>query len=110
MKEVFRYRSRALSREDVAGVRRLIAQNPQASRHALSRLVCEAWNWRQTNGALCDMVCRSMMLALHRAGHIELPAKRRSPRNYLAERRKPATDSMCLWLPTDPLLFPHKYC
>ena len=92
MKEVFRYRSRVLSSEDVAGVRRLIAQNPQASRRALSRLVCEAWDWRQSNGAWCDMVCRSLMLALHRAGQIELPAKRRSPRNYLAERRKPATD------------------
>jgi hypothetical protein len=92
MKEVFRYRSRVLSSEDVAGVRRLIAQNPQASRRALSRLVCEAWDWRQSNGAWCDMVCRSLMLALHRAGQIELPAKRRSPHNYLAERRKPATD------------------
>ena len=38
------------------------------------------------------MVCRSLMLALHRAGQIELPAKRRSPRNDLAERRKPAAD------------------
>jgi hypothetical protein len=37
-------------------------------------------------------LCQKRMLALHRAGHIELPAKRRSPRNYLAERRKPATD------------------
>jgi hypothetical protein len=92
MTEVFRYRSRSLSREDIAGLRTLIAANPQASRRKLSVLVCAAWGWRQTNGALCDMVCRSLMLALHRAGHIELPAKKSSPPNSLAQRRRPATE------------------
>jgi len=34
------------------------------------------------------MVCRGLMLALHRAGHIELPAKRQSPpNNAMAHRR-----------------------
>jgi hypothetical protein len=93
MDEVFRYRSRSLSREDIAGLRNLIAQYPQASRRRLSALVCEAWDWRQSNGALCDMVCRSLMLALHRAGHIELPAKKFSPTNSLGMKRsRPATD------------------
>jgi hypothetical protein len=93
MDEVFHYRSRSLSRDDIAGLRDLIAQNPQVSRWRLSKLVCEAWDWRQKNGALCDMVCRSLMLALHRAGHIELPEKKQSPPNYLGmKRRKPATD------------------
>jgi len=92
MDEIFRYRSRSLSREDINGLRALIAQHPQATRRRLSALVCEAWGWRQGNGALCDMVCRSLMLALHRAGHIELPAKKFSPMNYLVKRRKPATD------------------
>jgi hypothetical protein len=32
------------------------------------------------------------MLALHRAGHIELPAKKFSPHNPLSERQRPATD------------------
>jgi hypothetical protein len=54
----------------------LIAEHPKASRRALSLLVCEAWNWMQPNGAPRDMVCRGLMLALHRAGHIELPAPR----------------------------------
>ena len=92
MNEVFRYRSRSLNAEDIAGLRGLIAQNPTASRRKLSSIVCEAWGWRQSNGALCDMVCRSLMLALHRAGHIELPEKRQSPHNFLAKRGKPATD------------------
>jgi hypothetical protein len=92
MHEVFRYRSRVLRSEDLVELRRLIAQHSQASRAGLSRLVCEAWGWRQTNGALCDMLCRSLMLALHRAGHIALPAPRHAPRHHPAQRRKPATD------------------
>ena len=92
MDEVFRYRGRSLSREDIAGLRDLIAQHPQVSRWRLSKLVCEAWGWRQGNGALCDMLCRSLMLALHRAGHIALPEKKQSPPNSLAKRRRPATD------------------
>ncbi len=42
------------------------------------------------NGALRDMVCRGLMLALHRAGHIELPARRWEPANPLVHRKKPA--------------------
>jgi hypothetical protein len=92
MSEIFRYRSRSLNSEDIVGLRTLIAQNPKASRWRLSKLVCEAWGWRQENGALCDMVCRSLMLGLHRAGHIELPEKKFSPPNSIVLRRRPATD------------------
>jgi hypothetical protein len=35
------------------------------------------------------MVCRGLMLALHRAGHIRLPAKKMTPNNPLASRRGP---------------------
>lgn len=46
---------------------------PHDSRRALSRRLCEHWHWVQPNGALRDMVCRGFLLALHRAGHIQLP-------------------------------------
>ena len=88
------FRGRTVSGEDLAFIRELIRQHPQASRRRLSQLLCEAWDWRQANGALRDMVCRSMMLVLHRAGHIELPAKKCSPPNPLGRHRKPATDIM----------------
>jgi hypothetical protein len=67
-----------------------MAEHPQASRRELSSLLCAAWNWRQANGALRSMVCRGLMLHLHRAGLIELPPVRRQPANPLAKRRKPA--------------------
>jgi hypothetical protein len=86
---MFTYRGRAVNDNDIAFINDLIAQNPRASRWALSRMLCRAWNWVQPNGELRDMVCRSMMLELHRAGHIRLPEKKRSPRNFLVDRKKP---------------------
>src|SRR6266566_1043493 len=63
----FRHRGRDLSSADIVYIRELIAAHPEASRRALSRLLCEAWEWRQPNGSLRDMVCRSMLLLLDRA-------------------------------------------
>lgn len=82
------YRGRQITEADAAFLRELIAQNSGLSRRRLSVKVCQAWNWAQPNGQPRDMVCRGLMLALHRAGHLELPAKRKSPpNNALAHRR-----------------------
>jgi len=67
------FRGREIRAAEVGFLRNLIAENPALSRRALSARACEAWNWVQSNGQLRDMVCRSLMLKLHRAGHIELP-------------------------------------
>lgn len=90
MTSSWRYRQRVITEADVVFIRQLMADHPQASRRALSSLLCEAWNWRQANGALRSMVCRGLMLHLHRAGLIELPPVRQRSANPLAERRKPA--------------------
>ena len=66
------FRGREIRAGDVAFLGELIAQNPTLSRRALSAKVCEAWNWVQPNGQLRDMICRSLMLKLHRAGHIAI--------------------------------------
>jgi hypothetical protein len=67
------YRGRSITREEIAFIRQLIADRPELSRWKLSRQLCEAWQWKQANGALRDMVCRGLLLMLHRAGEIELP-------------------------------------
>jgi hypothetical protein len=84
-----RYRGRAVSAEDVLFIRRLIAENPRLSRRKLSSKLCEAWDWKQANGALRDMVCRGLLLMLHRAGEIELPAVRQVSLNPFVRREKP---------------------
>ena len=92
MDEPMVYRGRMISAEDIAFLGDLIKAHPTATRRKLSVLVCEAWDWRQANGALRDMVCRGLMLWLHRRGHIELPARKCTPRNPLVDRRGPPTD------------------
>ena len=93
MEVVLKYRGRAITAGDVVFIRTLITEHPGASRRILSKKLCEAWNWSQPNGTLRDMVCRGLMLELHRAGHIELPPVRQVNPNPLArrkaERRKP---------------------
>lgn len=90
MEVLLTYRSKTVTQQDVAFIRGLIAQNPGASRWALSQKLCRAWNWRQPNGILRDMVCRGLMLKLDRAGYIELPARKQNPLNPLVHREKPA--------------------
>ncbi len=68
-----RYRGRTIGSDQVEQIGELIAAQPGASRRALSIRVCEAWDWKQPNGALCDALCRGLLLTLHRAGHIRLP-------------------------------------
>lgn len=88
---VLTYRGKAVDEADVRFINELIASHPAESRRSLSKKLCEAWNWVQPNGQLRDMVCRSLMLELHRGGHIQLPEKRCTPNNPLGgQRTRPA--------------------
>jgi hypothetical protein len=85
-----KYRGRAVTAEDIAFIRQLIAENPRASRRGLSAKLCEAWQWKQANGAPRDMVCRGLLLMLHRTGKIELPSIRFQPPNPFVHRGAPS--------------------
>lgn len=87
---IHQYRGRKLTAQDAAFIRELIVRHPTASRCRLSVLLCEAWGWRQPNGAPCDILARGLMLALHRAGHIRLPPPRHVAPNNIVRRRPPA--------------------
>ena len=89
MQSTLSYRHREISEADITFIRELIADNPGSSRYALSVQLCEAWNWVQANGALRDMVCRGMMLMLHRKELIELPPVRQAPRDQQIKRSPP---------------------
>src|ERR1700758_1346182 len=90
MQDQWRYRGRTVSPEEVSFIRDLIVQHPELSRRKLSARLCEAWQWKQANGALCDMVCRGLLLMLHRAGEIELPPVRQISLNPFVRRVRPA--------------------
>jgi hypothetical protein len=89
MDGVFRYRGRVIGESDVEFIRSLIQEHPKASRRKLSWELCQAWNWVQANGTPSDMVCRGLMLALERAGHITLPPVKGTPANPLVLRGRP---------------------
>ena len=89
MQKSLSYRHRVITDEDLVFIRKLIAEHPGTSRWALSRQLCEAWGWVQANGALRDMVCRGLMLMLHRAGLIELPPARWVTRAQPGARNTP---------------------
>ena len=72
----WRYRGRNIGEEEIVFLRQFIAEHPTLSRWALSRQLCEVWEWKQANGALCDALCRGLLLLLERGGAIELPAVR----------------------------------
>jgi len=51
MPEPWRYRGRTVTAEGIVFIRDLITQHPDLSRRRLSAKLCEAWQWKQANGA-----------------------------------------------------------
>jgi len=102
MDPLLRYRGRPVAATDVSFIGQLIAEHPDASRRALSHKLCEAWGWMQPNGAPCDVVCRGLLLALHRAGHITLPPPQWCSSKPRARRPPPPVDDVS----TLPLVAP----
>lgn len=72
---------RSVTWDDVQMIRTLIHDHPSALRAELSRKVCLAWQWLKPDGEFKDMSCRVLLLKLHRAGAIELPAPNRGNGN-----------------------------
>lgn len=83
-----RYCGRNFSDLEVDHIRRLIAENPGASRAGLSRVVCEQLRWRRAGGRLKDMSCRVAMLRMQKDGLIQLPPPRNGNGNGRPYRRR----------------------
>jgi len=89
MKLDLKYRGRMATTKDVELIKKLMLQNPEDSRHALSKKFCKIAGWVQPNGCLRDMVARSYMLSLHRAGYIKLPPRKGKVPSPLTRKKKP---------------------
>lgn len=85
-----RYCGRDFSASDMERIRALIAEEPSASRFRLSRLVCEALDWRRPDGGLKDMSCRVAMLRMLHDGLISLPPPKRKHGNSRPYGRRTA--------------------
>lgn len=76
-------RGRLITREGLHQIRTTIEAYWHEGRSAISRRLCQHWNWRQTNGQLKEMACRDLLLRLERMGLIVLP-----PRQSIKVNRK----------------------
>lgn len=60
----------------IARIRGVVKSEPEISRRALSRRICEWLDWRGDNGRVKDVSCRKALNKLAGLGAIELPASK----------------------------------
>lgn len=89
MEIITTYRGRNIIASELSVIRQIITAHPQSSRRFISKEVCKAWDWRQANGTLKDMICRSLLLLLESKGLITLPPPACKLPNPLANRKPP---------------------
>jgi hypothetical protein len=86
------YRKRVITQDDLSFIEKVIDDYRKEGRSAISRRLCEAWDWRQANGHLKDGVCRGLLLHLERNQLVTLPPRIINNNNNTLRRRKtPAT-------------------
>lgn len=83
LKSSLTIRNRKITNSDLMTIRRTIAANWDLGRSAISRVLCEQWDWRQTNGRLKGMACRELLLRLERLGYIQLPPRLNEKNNII---------------------------
>lgn len=71
-------RGRRIDKNELEYIRKTISRHWDKGRTAISRILCEHWDWRQRNGFLKDRACRVLLLTLERKGLLSLPP----PKNH----------------------------
>jgi hypothetical protein len=89
MNVLLTYRKRVITQDDLSFIRKVIDDYQSEGRSAISRRLCEAWDWRQVNGHLKDGVCRGLLLQLERNQLVTLPPRIIDNNNNAKRRRKP---------------------
>ena len=85
MDETWILQGRKITFTDIDSIRRLIEDNPAFTRRRLSREICQLWDWKNAQGQLKDMSCRTLLLKLEQRNLVVLPARRQEPRPRLAK-------------------------
>ena len=82
---ILRASSRAVTADDLAQIRRLIAAHPAWGRQALSLHLARVWDWRRPDGTLSHRACRHLLGRLAAQGLLPLPP----PQSWPGPRRRP---------------------
>lgn len=91
MDAILTYRKRVITQNDISFISQVIKEHWNAGRTVISRMLCEAWDWRQTNGHLKDGVCRALLLRLEQQGLITLPPRLLYINQTRNKKNSPAT-------------------
>ena len=86
---------RGIGAAELDQIRALIEAHAEASRYRLSRVLCEAWDWRSATGQLKDMAARALLLKLEQRGEVRLPARRCASPNRMRHKRVPPPPPVC---------------
>ena len=89
MDEDWILQGRKITFTDINSIRWLIENNPTMTRRRLSREICQLWDWKNAQGQLKDMSCRTLLLKLERRNLVVLPVRRQEPRPRLAKAYQP---------------------
>lgn len=76
---LLRYRNREVTAADIEFLRQQCACS-RAGRMELARAICNAWSWRQANGALSQYACKDLLLRLEERGMLTLPKAMAGPK------------------------------
>ena len=75
MDETWILQGRRITSSDIDIIRRLMAENPTFGRTRLSQEICHLWDWKNAQGQIKDMACRTLLLKLERKNLLVLPAR-----------------------------------
>jgi hypothetical protein len=70
------YSGKDFSEEEINWIRKKISEEKDLTRHKLSRIFCDEFNWRKKDGGLKDMSCRVAFLKMEKDGIIVLPSRK----------------------------------
>lgn len=98
MDEMITCQGKIIKESDLLWLKEIVNDNPDWSRHQITKKICDRWNWRTQTGQLKTFAARSMIDKLEQRGYIDLPPVRTTLRR---NPRPPFPDGF-----TPPLIHP----
>jgi len=83
MKEIITCQGKAIRNSDILWLKAIINDNPDWSRHQITKEICDHWNWRTQTGQMKTFAARSMIDKLEQRGYLHLPPVRTTLRRNL---------------------------
>ncbi|MFC1864066.1 Druantia anti-phage system protein DruA [Thermodesulfobacteriota bacterium] len=83
MNEIITCQGKTIKKSDFLWLKTIINDNPDWSRHQITKEICDHWNWRTQTGHLKTFAARSMIDKLEQRGFIDLPPVRTTLRRNL---------------------------